>query len=261
MSPKKQLRNLHAKAYIQEVFESILRAEGFQCPDDRLLCWYRIHNEEVVNSIIFYTQYPNLPLMLGIGYGIFPSFQKPFYLSNVVSNDHPGQEEHFVHQPIIENNRPEQDSYAAFSDDVLVYAPLAGGRGKNTLEGVLLPHMNQIHTLQDVYEYHKRRLEGRPMAKHYGAYSEISKTFISMAYILEDEQMYPFCKARIEKNRTLFETLSLQFPDRKKYQDELAGWKELEELFKCGDRTDFIGMWERRKHQNLNYLRNKMHIL
>ena len=98
MSPKKQLRNLHAKAYIQEVFESILRAEGFQCPDDRLLCWYRIHNEEVVNSIIFYTQYPNLPLMLGIGYGIFPSFQKPFYLSNVVSNDHPGQEEYPAYQ-------------------------------------------------------------------------------------------------------------------------------------------------------------------
>lgn len=34
---KKNLRNLHARRYIQEVFATRLRDEGFVCPDDKLL--------------------------------------------------------------------------------------------------------------------------------------------------------------------------------------------------------------------------------
>lgn len=260
MSSSKKLCNAHAKAYIQEVFAERLISEGFRCPDDKLLCWYRIKNEDIVDSVIFYSHYSNLPLLLWIGYGIFPSFQKPFFLSNVVCVKHPRGEEHFCDQPILGALPYKKMQFRSFSEDILVYAPDTEEKGGYTLDELLLPAMNEINTLCEVYEYHKSRLRKMSWAKDFGAFSQISKTFITMAYILEDTEMYPFCKSRISEMAMLFEQLNAQFPTRQQYQEELHAWRELDDVFRFDNRMEFLAALENRKNKNLRSLKKKINI-
>jgi len=43
---KKHIANLHAKNYVDAVFAQSLLDDGFVCPDDKSLCWYRVTNGE-----------------------------------------------------------------------------------------------------------------------------------------------------------------------------------------------------------------------
>ena len=62
MASNKTLLNIHAKKYIQAVFEERLREEGFRCPDEKLLCWYRMRSDVLYDTIVFRSSWPNVPL-------------------------------------------------------------------------------------------------------------------------------------------------------------------------------------------------------
>ena len=126
---KKNLRNLHARRYIQEVFATRLRDEGFVCPDDKLLWWYRLNSDEIVNSICFFSRWTNLPLMLEIGYGIHPLFVKPYYSCDVYISNPPIDERFYT---VDIGFGSEKRHYAPFLPDVLVYTP------KKTEKGLML---------------------------------------------------------------------------------------------------------------------------
>ena len=128
MKSTKKVRKEHAHKYIETVFASSLKSAGFVCLDDNLLCWYRKRSDEVFNSIIFRSNWPQLPLFLDINYGIIPAFEMPMHIADVVHNvEFDSDEELFTFQPIVEN-RPNGGTQAKFSDDIWVHAPLQDGR-------------------------------------------------------------------------------------------------------------------------------------
>ena len=53
MAKNKTEINIHARKYIAAVFENRLREEGFSCPNEKLLCWYRIRKGELLDTVIF----------------------------------------------------------------------------------------------------------------------------------------------------------------------------------------------------------------
>ena len=75
--------NIHARKYIAAVFEQRLREEGFTCPNEKLLCWYRIRNEELLDTVIFCSNWSNLPLTMDIYYEVSLFFARPLYIQNV----------------------------------------------------------------------------------------------------------------------------------------------------------------------------------
>ena len=53
MKNNKKILKQYARQYIAEVYEPALREAGFVCPNDDLLCWYRLQSDEIVNSFTF----------------------------------------------------------------------------------------------------------------------------------------------------------------------------------------------------------------
>lgn len=258
MKNKKAITKKHASGYIAAVFADSLRSAGFVCPDDDLLCWYRRRSDEVVNSIIFRSLWSQLPLFLEIRYGIIPSFAMPVRIKSVVNNDYP-DEELFVNAPLAENY-PNGGTMARFSLDAQVYAPLQDGRGLYTFEKLILPEMDRIQTIQEAYNFHKNRRINHPMAKNCPPeqqFYELSKTFIDMALWVDDSDMYEYAAARISQQNGLWEALSIKFPQRQIYAQELIEWKRLQKVFENKERDSYIAELTQRANRNAQLLNAK----
>ena len=74
-SKNKEIRDHHAKMYIDAVFGDTLKQEGFISPDDKSFSWFRVVNNELVHAVYFHATWPELPLMgLMIESKVFPLF-------------------------------------------------------------------------------------------------------------------------------------------------------------------------------------------
>ncbi len=258
MKSRKALLNKHASRYIATVFANPLKDAGFICPDDKLLCWYRTQNEEVINSIIFRSLWPKLPLLLEIGYGIFPPFAMPIQIKNVNYNGYPDKEL-FTCMPIVENY-PNGGTKVSFSHDAQVFAPLQDGRGIYTFTNLLLPVMDRIQTIQDAYCFHKNRRINHPMTKIYPSeekFGSLSKTFIEMALWVDDREMYNYAIVSADKAVTLYERLISKYPQRQCYLQELAAWKRLQGVLKNNERERYIVELVCRMASNYKILKDK----
>ena len=77
------IQNEAARRYVEEIWAERLREEGFVCPDDKLLCWYRIINKEIVHFLCFATNHSSIPVWLDVRWGAYPLFVQPYYIQNV----------------------------------------------------------------------------------------------------------------------------------------------------------------------------------
>lgn len=255
--------NSHAQRYIQTVFESRLKQEGFVCPDDRLLCWYRLRHNGILNSIVFFARRSNLPLMLDIGYGIHPLFSKPVYIRNVLFSHRPMDDERFVEQAVVENCPINAMRYTRYSDDISVFAPGRDGRGIYTFDGILLPYMDGIQSIEDAYLYHLHRRLNHPLA-HLSRYEHrlgtLSRSFVDMAVFVGDSQVYPHCKSRSIEAVNYYERLCSKYPKKSEYREELEGWKEIQTMFLNGSRDEYLSILESRKNSNINYITKELDV-
>ena len=261
MARNKQEINLHAKRYIQAVFEERLRKEGFVCPDDKLLCWYRLKNETIVNSIIFYSAWSNMPVMLSVGYGIYPLFQKPPYSSSVNCPQRPVEQEVFTHQSLVENYPISNMAYTPFSDEIWVAAPGNDGKGIYTFDRILLPKMDAITTIESCYRRHKADREDVSYEDRAVNFNTISDIFVDEALYLDDTDVYPYCEKSVEKHLTWFQKCYEEKPDKKKYQMELQKWELRKSALLDGTREEYLKILERNRLDNLLYMKKKRMIV
>lgn len=260
MARNKQEINIHTKRYVQAVFEKRLREEGFVCPDDKLLCWYRIKDETIVNSIIFYSAWSNMPVMLSIGYGIYPLFHKPPYTNGVNFPQGCYGQEEFTHQPIVENYPISNMAYTPFSDGIWVCAPGHDGKGIYTFDSVLLPKMDAITTIESCYQRHKAIRE----SKNYDRpvrYNSVSDTFVDEAIYMDDRDVYPYFENSIERHIAWFQKCYAEKTDKKKYQQELQKWELRKSALLEGAREDYLHILERNRIENLAYMKKKRMIV
>lgn len=261
MASKKQLANFHARSYVQAVFEQRLREEGFTCPDDRLLCWYRVKNKEIVNSIVFWSPWATMPLRLEVGYGIHPLFIKPAYTASVSYSNRPHEAERFREQHLVENCPLENMRYMPFESEIQVIAPGHEGRGIYTFEGILLPRMDSVKTIEDCYQLHKcQRLSWKYEDKAI-KFATVADTFIDEAIFLEDTEVYPYCMTSVEKHIAAYKKQCELKPEKKEYRLGLMAWMQRREALCDGSRVEYLRILESNKAQNIDYLKRKLGII
>lgn len=259
MATSKQLINIHVKRYVEAVFEKRLREEGFTSPNDKNLCWYRV-NGELINSIIFYSCWSSLPVNLDIGYGIHPLFQKPAYTTSAVYPQRPLDSDILCGQLLVENCPVNAMGLTCYSSDIQVYAPGRDGRGAYTLDGIILPEMNSARSIEDCYMLHKQRYIADNRRHPATQFTNLSAVFIDEALYVDDSDVYPYCAQRIEDIIELYQRYCLEKPDQKEYRMNLQEWEERRTALFDGGRKEYLGILERRRDTNLNYLRKKLGI-
>lgn len=231
------------------------------CPDDKLLCWYRIQNQELVNSIVFFTHWSNMPVMLCIGYGIHPLFEEPVYTPSAHFTKRPIEDqERFQEQSIVEDHPINAMAYCPFSQDIEVYAPMHDGRGIYTLDGIILPQMDRIQTVRGAYLHHKeaRTANAKRCKWKVDGFGMTSRTFLDMAIFTDDQDAYPACTARAADAVGLYEALCQKKPNSREYQEELQRWQQIQAALQDGGRDPYLTVLEARKEANLRAMKKKM---
>ena len=262
MAKNKTEINIHTKRYVQEIFEARLREEGFICPDDKLLCWYRVKNQEVLNTLIFCSAWPQMPLFLDIGYESAPLFTEPVYIRNVNFNDSTHFRFDCFHRTaILESESISKANLAPYSPDIQVYAPRHGGRGIYTLNEVLLPMFEKTASIEDCYSASKQYHIDQYTRFGGKLFANASREFIDEAIYLDDTEIYPSCRVRTEEALRLYQKLVAKKPTDKALQDILHHWEQLHTaLFEDG-REVYLDILELRKQKITAKLEKKFGIV
>ena len=260
MAKKQKEIDIHAKRYIQSVFEDQLLATGFVCPDDKLLCWYRVQSEDILNSVIFYSPWAKVPLWMNIGYGITPLFEAPIRIQGVHFAERPIEDDRFVEQGIVEDYPINSMHYTYFSDEIWVNAPRHKGRGRYTLDEIIFPKMDQLQTIESVYAFHKHRRLNHPLA-HLASpenkFGVLSKSFINMALWVDDQEIYPYGALRATEAVHLYQSLCNKHPRNLGYQQELAAWQQINTVFASNNRLGYLDVLSERRTSNIHLLKSK----
>ena len=262
MTKSTALLNIYAKQYIAEVFESRLRGEGFVCPDDKLLCWYRVRNHALTDSIIFNSRWSKLPIFLEIAYGIHPLFIKPVYNRNVYVSNNTIDSVRYRSQQLVEADRKTLSNY---TEDIPVFAPMFAGRGIYTLDGILLPQMDRIQTIEDCYYWHKEYTFGArsPDEKTRTtevAFYELPHTWIDLALYVDDREVYPLLKRAVKWNVEQYMWKNIYDPQNKKDAEEYTHWLQIDAALYGNNRENYMKILEKRKEENIGYLKKKLSI-
>lgn len=244
----KAIRNYHAQQYIQAVFAKRLKEEGFICPDDKLLCWYRIVNREVIHSVCFFSCWSAVPVMMWIGYGVFPTFTEPFYTGDVYCCNRPS-DERFYEMQILENGP--YHHLAPYASDILVDAPVNEGRGLYTLDQLILPKIENIDTIDKCYHFNQNMYVGQ---------LGYSATLVDEAIFLDDIDSYTKCRAYIGKAIELYTRLHESAPQNTQIKKELERLGLQKRALFEGAREEYLNLLEQHKEKNLRRLSKKLGI-
>ena len=249
---KKALINYHAKEYIQTVFANRLREEGFQCPDDNMLCWYRIRNGNLMDSIIFHSSWPNFPLSLGIDYEIAPLFFTPFHISCAHYNpDSLFRWDSLRFQAIFEIvDGIKYYASTPFSEDICVYAPTCSSRGLYVLTEIVLPYMSTIQTLEDCYRAHKLNHPADRTSNATPRFSNMSRSFLEEALFWNDEEVLSSGEQRIARALNFYQNQLLKKPKSQTFRTELANWQQLYIAFSEDAREHYLNILRQREEAN-----------
>lgn len=258
MNNKTQI-NIHTHNYVAAVFADRLRQERFVCPDGKLLCWYRVRNQVILDTIIFCSKWNNLPLSLDIYYETVPLFTRPIYITNVNFNSNSfGRWDCSLRCSIHEGEGSKAAvAWKPYSDDIMVYAPVCANRGLYTLTDVALPYMNKIHTVYECYTVHRERHLQTPPANRY---RNMSREFIDEVLYTEDEVVYPYCKERIDRALRKFEDLVYLKPKNQDLQKMQMHWKQLSVAISQNGRAEYMDVLYKREQENIAWLEKKLAI-
>ena len=252
MKNNKKILKQYARQYIAELYEPALREAGFACPNDDLLCWYRLQSDEIVNSFTFYTSWSCLPVLLSLEYGIVPLFEMPFHMHGITCNK-------MIDNVLLTNPVPGriEGSKTIFIEGI----PVQVSHGSRILE-VLLPEMDRIHTIEEAHNYHKNRILSYQEPEYnatqgYGKYGPLSRTMINMALWVDDEEMYPDAVRTVDKKVDYYERICKKRPDKTEYPKELATWQRLQEVLRDGKRDDYIAELTRRMEKNTRLVKER----
>lgn len=257
MQKKTQL-NIHAHNYIAAFFADRLRQEGFRCPDDKLLCWYRVRNQEVLDTIVFCTSWSNLPVELEIYYETVPLFISPVYTCSVLyPNSLLTRWDCSMRRSILEDSDINHANLCIFSEDILVYAPGHGKRGLYTLTDVILPYMQAINTAYDCHMIHKKSHRSTDPTIQY---TNMSREFIDEALYVNDLEVLPRCKDRINRGLRYCQHLITRAPKNADWKKLLLLWQQLEMAIAENGREAYLEILQQRAQEHIAWLEKKLGI-
>ena len=251
-STKNAERNYHAKRYIEAVFAARLREEGFFCPDDRLLCWYRVLNHEILQYLYFYTIHRDYPLQIQIGTGCHFLFTEPVWITDVYFPGRPLAAGLIQDYTIFERSR---ERVGSLGKDVYVDMPTTGGRGVYTFDEVILPHMQAIETPDQCYQMHRRALTNYEAPPGTLFQAPLSTAFIDEVINMHDAQVYPSCIERVEHDIIFCKNLLQTKPDKQEYQQYLQTAQMQKQALVEEKRDIYLQILEKQRKRTIKWLK------
>ena len=259
MAKNKTEINIHARKYIAAVFENRLREEGFSCPNEKLLCWYRIRKGELLDTVIFCSNWSNLPLTMNIYYEVSLPFTRPLYILNVNYNSHfDDRDDCWERRLILEGDNINGANLRRYSDDIWVDVPGHGNRGLYTLTEVVLPYFDKIQTVEDCYLTHKQKTN-QFGDDGYAPYALSSREFLDEVIYMGDSTAYPDGAKRAREMAEIYRELLIKKPTKENIEN-LQHWEQLEEVFSNGSREEYLKILQERKQKNIAYMKKHLKL-
>lgn len=249
---KRVTMNEHTRRYVEIIWAERLREEGFVCPDEKLLCWYRVINNEILQYIIFHTREVRLPVWIEVGYGACPLFVDPPYIRTVFSDSLylPGYSAHGIIHETDDNWR-----LGRYSEDINVYVPSIGGRGIHMFTRRILPLLDSAMTAAGCLNSLKSATErtDHPTEKIYT--SRINAEYAELAILLQDQNIYQECMISANKRIEHYQSLLELFPQNQEFLHSLKRWEFIKSILSTEEREKFDNEMERRKQKTLKWLK------
>ena len=258
---KKQQVDLHVQRYVRAVMAERLRNEGFVSRDGRDIFWYRVIDNQVVQSVLFHTRWCEMPVIMDIGYGCHPLFLLPVFPNNAyVFAMTEGEEVFHPGKPLMKMGVPsrfifDENTWISCPDDLL--------RGADILDDILAV-LNSVKTAQDCYKKHEELYvfrhfdeESQMMRPYYSA----SADFMDEVVYWNDTRLYPCCEAVINRQLT---SLAKNQSVRKLAKFELRRQERLLMLKNAiieGNREKHLQFLEKQETKTIQLLERKVGII
>ena len=201
----------YAQRYIQEVMADRLQQAGFVSRKGEGINWYRIVNEEVIQTVYFRTTKKYVPVWLEIGYGAHPFFIPPLVHKGPHLGGNLGYEQYYKVIPKLPPVTEGHDIQASVlwkesncifrRPDVMVLCPADEYKGRDILEQVLRM-LEPLQSSRSCYEAHKcwreKQIEN-------GQFLTMSPYFVEEVIYWDDRPLLPYCLTYISAMINLFE--------------------------------------------------------
>ena len=254
---KRAIVNEHARRYLEEIWEDKLKKEGFTCPDERLLCWYRVVNHEIVHFISFTTMFDGWPYALQLSCEAFPFIFQPDYFTNVCPRSRKMQFAYGLGQT-FSLDEPYVTT-ADFREDVQIYVPSGGRYGLGALEDYGLPWLEDMQTIESCYQKHRARFTNPNQTEFSFYMPPLSCAMVEYAIYMGDTEAYPCCLEKAKKMTEHYAKSVAGKPQNQEYIKALESWRCVLNVLEGGKREAFMQYLEQRKQKTLQWL-DKMGI-
>ncbi len=236
--------------YVRGVFAQRLRQEGFSSINGNDLQWFRLVNQDVVNAIVFFTPWADVPVLPLIGYGIYPTFLNPYIPKKVhITDPNCGWELFTQHQLVESGDEPLMTQI--YSKDVPVYCPGRDGKGIYTFDEILLPKMEQCQTPMHCYELHKQAYLSKTHYSIDQRFNFLSYEFIEEMIYFDDEEMYPYAQSAIVKELAAYQEMYAGSKMNKNQMKLIDRLSRLHHILFDGARKDYLDAFEKQKADTL----------
>lgn len=254
----------HMQKYAQGVFSERLKNEGFSSYRGQDIHWYRLVNNEVIQTVHLVAMHQAPGTFAQIKYGCYPLFVPAVFQKSPLMN---APEDYVQASDIIPdstkdgierlllytlyNNRPYR-----MPDSLIMCCPEQND-GLDVLEK-LLPVLDKTITSADCYELHKllRQLQG------YTDYQGIaSPHFVDEVLFWGDKKLYPYCKEYVNlKTMSLKYAIEHETAIPKMYRADWERCKVLNQVFEDGNFEEYLNTFKEREQQNLRLLERHVGI-
>lgn len=254
----------HMQKYAHGVFSERLKTEGFSSYKGQDIHWYRLVNNEVIQTVHLVAMHQAPGTFAQIKYGCYPLFVPAVFQKSPLMN---APEDYVQASDIIPdstkdgfeslllytlyNNRPYR-----MPDSLIMCCPEQND-GLDVLEK-LLPVLDQSTTSAACYELHKllRQLQG-----YTDCQGIASPHFVDEVLFWEDEKLYPYCKEYVDrKTLALNTTIKNGFSIPKIYKADWEKCKVLSQVFDDGNFEEYVNTFSERENQNLRLLERHVGI-
>ena len=252
----------HTQRFMREVMAGRLRKEGFVSYKGEDIHWYRLVNNEVIQTIYFVTRHTSLQgNWFEFCYGchpmfISPVFQKSPYFYGMHSNEQmyyrvpeliPGSTFHGFHSLLLDGvwNRPYR------IPDIMISCPQDKNNGLDILE-LVFPTLDKVQTPYACYEMHRSWREGRD---NYGFGVEPASAFVDEVIFWEDKELYEPCYEFARNFGSHLQSVKDRGkPLGKMFTEELDNLLRQQRVFEEGCRYEHLQFLEKRAQKNFKLL-------
>lgn len=149
----KELKS-QTQAYIRAVFAETLKKEGFVSYKNEDICWFRFPTDDIIQSVLFSTEFKRTPIALTMYYGSFPWFSDLGIPNNV--HAYGGEAgNRLMKQAFLFGGTGTKEAFDP-ENEIYVFCSKNNQFGFQILTDEILPYLQECSDLKSSYERHKK---------------------------------------------------------------------------------------------------------